>query len=686
MGRPDRFSLHDISAERWQDIDAVERGEADASLPSIAIDLWFEIDDANLHRVIPLLPGLEWSGDEVGLRLEVAATDPARTLDRFRVRQDASRPSEGAAGFDDHVPSPEHLREFLASEFGREYEFRYYVLDRARFDDELQPEVGYEPQRLDRESGTNGHELLRSLVRVDFLHAQRHLSDSNEGGRAEDLSRRLGRFYERNLEQRREDHDVAQALARSRTAMDEHLSKVFESMLSSLSTLGYPGVTDPRLIIRSALNPATVMSGQDGAQIHYQLAGELTLPDKYSGLGFKNLVYMVVELLDLHRRWIDTDVDRPPLHLVFVEEPEAHLHAQLQQVFVGKVQELLSETDDAPGEGHSQVVLTTHSPHITYERGFKPIRYFRRGGSGLGQHTSVLNLSKFYRDSDTADTDFLERYMKLTHCDLFFADAAVLVEGNVERLLVPQMIDKAAPGLRSAYLCVLEIGGAHGHRFRELVEFLCIDVLVITDLDSVSPSRSEEPADNDSDEDVEDQSSADAPSESPGRKKTCETHEPGATTANQVLRKWHPCRESIAELLEIETSGRTVAYMEGETSCAFIAYPGPVRLGTAEPPTHRAGRTLEEAFAFDNLDWTQLSENRDLGLRVKSYDDAADTASAIHRRVKASSFKKTDFALTLLFKDPEAWRVPTYIADGLRWLEGRVRPDGMAVAAVKDPD
>ena len=49
----------------------------------------------------------------------------------------------------------------------------------------------------------------------------------------------------------------------------------------------------------------------------------------------------------------------------------------------------------------------------------------------------MLNLSDFTAAEDPDTRDFLLQYMKLTHCDLFFADAAVLVEGNVERLLLP---------------------------------------------------------------------------------------------------------------------------------------------------------------------------------------------------------------------------------------------------------
>jgi len=84
---------------------------------------------------------------------------------------------------------------------------------------------------------------------------------------------------------------------------------------------------------------------------------------------------MVVEILDLHARWIAEEASRPPLHIIFIEEPEAHLHAQLQQVFVRNVLSLV-EVESEASVFQTQVVVTTHSPHILYERGFRQVRYF----------------------------------------------------------------------------------------------------------------------------------------------------------------------------------------------------------------------------------------------------------------------------------------------------------------------
>jgi predicted ATP-dependent endonuclease of OLD family len=539
----ERFSIHDFSADSWRTIDAFGEGNAPL-LPSISLDIWFHVETQDLHRVIDLLPSLAWQGNLVGVRVEFAAIDQPALLAGFISARDRARANIrlGVNGGPDYHPSPRTLREYLtengSDKLRRDFELRYFVLDRARFDDDFRAEDDYAPLRILAEKGRSGRDVLASLVRVDFLNAQRHLSDASAGGRAEDLSRCLSRFYDRNLEKSGEDFDAQRALAQSETMLNDHLERVFRPTLERLSALGYPGLTNPRLLIRTALNPATIMSSHDGAKVHYALgsggdADAPTLPDRYNGLGFKNLIYMVVELLDLHQRWQDIVDDRPPLHLIFIEEPEAHLHAQLQQVFIRKVMDILTSDAGDAAFNTTQLVISTHSPHILYERGFRPIRYFRRGSPNENPTSDVLNLSAFYDATANPTRDFLERYLKLTHCDLFFADAAVLVEGNVERLLLPQMIAMSAPRLQSTYLSILEIGGAFGHRFRSLIDFLGLTALVITDIDSVIGPAVEGAA-------AAGQEEGEAPDD-PGEGaagSACMVDIDGAGTANQTLIRW----------------------------------------------------------------------------------------------------------------------------------------------------
>ena len=696
-----RFNIHDFSAELWADIVAFGDGEGDACLPTMEIDVWFEIGPDDVHRVIDLLPSLAWEGKLVGMRVAYVPSNSAATLTRYaevrqRVLDAVAKGQDGAPVFD---PSPRNLREFLRDRLHDEYELRYFVLDPARFDSNMVAADDYDPASLTGRD-RSGREILNGLLHINFLNAQRHLSDSPGGSRAEDLSRVLSRFYGRNLEQKGEDIEAFRALAASEVSLNEHLERVFEPTLKSLSKLGYPGLSNPRMMIRSALDPAQIMSGRDGAIVHYALGADdgnpdpPTLPDRYNGLGFKNLIFMVVELLDLHAQWLAIEENRPPVHLIFIEEPEAHLHAQLQQAFIRKVMDILALKDEDRTNYTSQVVVTTHSTHILYERGFRPIRYFRRSRAQNVSTSDVLNLSVFYDSTVPNIRSFLERYLKLAHCDLFFADGVALVEGNVERLLLPQMIANAAPRLQSTYLTVLEIGGAFGYRFKALIEFLGLTTLIITDLDSVfgslgqdgegaapaaQPDAAEPPVENaqdtDADDDMgDDEENVPGAAEKPG--KACIAGHPGAATSNQTLLQWLPKCDTVAALWDATAEQKIQARANDNDALVRVAYQCRTDVTWGGETLALAGRTLEEAFALENLEWCQDKDRRALQLRIAKADEKNLTtlAERIHKRVQAKSFSKTDFALAVLAEDPNSWSVPTYIAEALSWLDSEIAP------------
>ncbi|MFO1879626.1 ATP-dependent endonuclease [Pseudomonas aeruginosa] len=715
IGGKDRFSLYDFSSSCWKAFE--EAGDTNLanptpegfSLPSIDLDLWFEVAASDLYLVIPLLPSTAWEGTKVGIRVSLAAKNPLNLIQNYQTAK--TKGAEQAAGLpaeSKYVPWPRSMTDYLQRELRSEFELRYFILDSTQFDENFREINDYLPDELGGEPG--GGTILKSLIHIDNLGAQRHLADPNPeaGGRSEDLSKRLSRFYKRNLNQRQDDHAALRALFDSEQALNDHLDGVFKPMLDRLAKLGYPGVNNPRLKIMSALDPAHVMS-QD-ARVHYQIGeGEdiATLPDSYNGLGFKNLIYMVVEILDAQARWATMD-NRPPLHLIFVEEPEAHLHAQLQQVFIRNVLELLNIEDDNGSIFGSQMVITTHSPHILYERGFKPIRYFRRKKVGKEQLTEVLNLSAFYQ-TQPDDRDFLERYLKLTHCDLFFSDAAILVEGNVERLLLPVMIRKVAKTLRSACLCILEVGGAFGHRFQSLIEFLGLTTLIITDIDSVAlvapaaddavdaadvddeieefevPANVEEGIEGGIEgavagdvggeaQDEEQNPAAEPLAPAPKKKygKACLPQEPDAATSNQTLIKWLPGMLTIEDLRNASDADKTHELEDdAKVRVAYQTERDVTWNGTTET---LCGRTLEEDFGLENPGWSQAEERKHIGLVVKG--GAADPialARGLNQRVSRKSFDKTKFALAVLTEDEDAWEVPAYIRDGLVWLKDEVR-------------
>ena len=337
--------------------------------------------------------------------------------------------------------------------------------------------------------------------------------------------------------------------------------------------------------------------------------------------------------------------------MIFIEEPEVHLHSQVQQTFISNISEILkqqaTDSNDIP-KIVPQLFVTTHSAHILDTVEFSKVRYFRRchtEGDNQAEVTTsnlseVLNLRNFQPEatetnghmiSEEDTLTFLQKYLRLTHCSLFFADAAILVEGAVEKLLLPQMIKQSAPGLLQRYVTILEVGGAYAHRFSGLLKFLKIPYLVITDLDSVEHET----------------------------RKVCCADTEGAQTSNASLKHFFEVT-CIAKLREFSVDQRTQTVEN-----RFIAFQTPVKDGSEE----MLGRTFEETFIYENLEMFR-AEKIPLGIEIPQ-SCPTETYKAVYQYVKSGSLKKTDFALTLL-DSSEKWIVPKYISDGLYWLKSQL--------------
>ena len=87
-GRKEKFSLFDFNSNVWKQLNEIGEGlpanDAEVALPSITLDLWFEVAEDDLYLVLPILPSSEWQGKEVGIRVEFGAVNASETLKRFR--------------------------------------------------------------------------------------------------------------------------------------------------------------------------------------------------------------------------------------------------------------------------------------------------------------------------------------------------------------------------------------------------------------------------------------------------------------------------------------------------------------------------------------------------------------------------------------------------------------------------
>lgn len=667
-GRKERISAEDFHVDCWSDFEQIGEEDSNSNLPTISIDLWLHVSEAELHRATALLPSIDWAGEPLGIRIEFTPKDTQALLAAYQAAAKQAKDNRS----DRFHPWPTSLYDYIKRMLQAAYTFKYYALDFKQFNRKT-----YKQQHASTPSACieieNGAKLLQSLIKVNTLHAQRHLADANSPGRSEDIASCLTKSYSR-LPQRGTDYAALRALVESEQSLDKHFDTVMGPMLRRLQNFGLFGKDSPHIHVKADLQRGGSVFRERGAVYHLvpsrrPNAIQRSLPDENNGLGFKNLSFMLLELFELQEQWQEMDGARTPIHLIFIEEPEAHLHAQIQQVFIRNIADAMQENTT---EFHCQITITTHSAHILFERGFDFVRYFRRTTPADAQSTDVIDVRRELADGvPQSDTNFLERYMKLTHCDLFFADAAILIEGTVERLLMPLFIEASAEDLKHRYLSIIEVGGNYAHVFLRLLTILGIDALIITDLDSVCQGEDDD-------------------SEAPN--KSCMATKPSAVTANQAVIRLcqmgylQPMSGSssvpptIEQILRIPPEARQI---DIASSSFFITFQRPVDIEWNGLREKGCGRTIEETFALENLEWISKQNQRDLGFRLNpdKLRTPKSAAERVYNIVKSSSFKKTDFALGLMAKsriDDTSkllpWRVPQYIVEGLHWLAKRLHP------------
>lgn len=125
------------------------------------------------------------------------------------------------------------------------------------------------------------------------------------------------------------------------------------------------------------------------------------------------------------------------INLLFIEEPEAHTHPQMQYAFIRNIKTLLHS---APIP--LQSVISTHSSHIVAESDFDEIKYLvKKDGRVTSKNLKDLK-AEYSKEGDDAGYKFLKQYLTLHRAELFFADKAIFIEGDTERILLPAMMKK----------------------------------------------------------------------------------------------------------------------------------------------------------------------------------------------------------------------------------------------------
>ncbi|MEF1244111.1 ATP-dependent nuclease [Vibrio campbellii] len=568
-----------------------------------SLDVWIDADVQEVQRVSHLIPNLKWNGEPLGVRLVYQPKD----LNSLRENYVRERDAVVKVNKDKRLSLwPRDFKDYLKEKLNTEFEVKAYLLD---------PSKREAAQELTDDSICFDSDPFRGIFRVDTIEAQRGFSDphSDLGRASSSLSTQLNEYYKRHLNPsdmpEAEDLDALEAVENAQIEFDTRLDKAFEKTLGEIKGLGL-------------------------IHIIFQL---ITFRDRWLKIG------------KVGKRRSEEDSAIEPIHLVLVEEPEAHLHAQVQQVFVRKAYDVLREYGKVDNNLTTQMVISTHSSYVAYEAGFECLRYFKRRPASKEQptpHAEVVNLATVFPSDKKNETEitatnrFVSRYLKTTHCDLFFANGIILVEGAAERMLLPHFIANYHEELRRSYISILEIGGAHAQRLRPLIELLGLPTLVITDTDACN---------------------------SLGVKARPKR---GASLAfrSETLKTWFEFSElSLDELLDLTPERKVKGNVRVSFQDGIQVRLTPKARITSEVIPY----TFEDAIALTNLElFKELSSSTGMVKKMHLATKKKSIDACCNAMYNALDGEKAKMALDLMFDvEPNKLLVPEYIGEGLLWLE-----------------
>jgi predicted ATP-dependent endonuclease of OLD family len=701
------FGAFDISISQWSKIRSL--GEAWESLtedPSTSagpvemwqdqlktmlsamptLDLWFEAEAGMYHYVAPFLSKFSWKGGAVGVRLRLEPVADIDGLKQLAWAYNTARTPIKDMG-SDSLAWPIDLLDFWLREPSKLGQVRAYKLDADN-----NPVTGcetYTMQELPANAAPIDRKHLTKLIRVDFVAAQRGLGSEEAESRSASGPHRVGMFSNQLLKFARQHLNVAstghghradliKAVAEAQRELDQKIHEAIADSIDEVKALGYPGLHDPQEIrFRTRIQTADLLD--HGTAVQYSMQKESLeelLPEYSIGLGYQNLQSLSYQLVSFKAARLRPEKGSPPpVHLVMIEEPEAHLHVQVQRIFPDKAYKLISPTEKDGPALKSQLLISTHSSHLAHAEDFDRLRYVRRIAKSAANPmptTEVVNLGKVFGE-DKPTRQFAERYFRVQHTDLLFANAAVFVEGVAERMLVPLFIERDFPELNSRYISFLDIGGSHAHRLKPLVEKLKIPTIIITDIDPLEEKPGDPAADG-----------------QPTTKWVAVANigQPGLRCGNPTLRGWHPKHLSLDDF----KAPSAASLVWSETADCFVRFAWQLPIVEADGSWPS---TFEDSLILSNTTWfkTLMAKVDANGAKIKP---ATGALGAVGRRViKAAtsaelladlhklmhgSFSKGDFASSLfeMVAVEEPVVCPKYIADALNWLQIQLEP-------MKDP-
>ncbi|WP_276874458.1 ATP-dependent nuclease [Dialister micraerophilus] len=384
---------------------------------------------------------------------------------------------------------------FMSKNFGNFFETKKYS---RGFDVEANKITQDRSEEIDNKD-------IQKVIKVAGIRADRAVSNDD---RNHVLSSLTGKYFSSYKAAKDESESVFTRLEEKLEEADKELYKIyngekseagepidgiFSDVIDVIKTYG-GAENGIDIAIESSISEKNLLS--DNTNLSYRQGGDCSLPETYNGLGYLNLIGILFEIETNIQELFEQPAD---INLLYIEEPEAHTHPQLQYIFIRNIKshikahrnKLLKEKNK-----QLQILITSHSSHIVSECNFDDIIYLKKNGNTVIAK-SFNSLKEEYGGDEQKGFKFVKQYLTMNRSELFFTDKAICIEGDTERILMPMMMhkidNKEKPKadlipLLSQNISIIEVG-AHSHIFIPLFEFLGIKVLIITDIDAATKNN-----------------------------------------------------------------------------------------------------------------------------------------------------------------------------------------------------
>jgi predicted ATP-dependent endonuclease of OLD family len=535
------------------------------------------------------------------------------------------------------IPKEKFIKKYLSSFL----EKKIYIYES---EEDLKPENRARLIKKDFDS-------VKKLIDFEIVHAKRSVSSSEEKTSKKVLSSLTTKYFNDNNINSPEKFEEINSII---SDMDNKLNETYKTFFKNFLKNSRKFLNLNELKIVSNLKASEFVN--DSSEVIYGDSKE-HLPEYLNGLGYMNILYL---LLTIEIKKSIFDNNNKDIKLLFIEEPEAHTHPQLQYIFARKIDELLKNIKGL------QTIITTHSPHIVSNCNFENIRYLLCIDEKDGSKNIIIKnfhdeLSEKY--TDELEFKFIKQYLSIEAAELFFANKLIFIEGTTENMLIPYFISKfdekniknelkkienkekeefEYKPLTSQNISILQVG-ANAKVFRHFIDFLGIKTLVITDIDTTKRKV--------------------------GTNKkisytACAVNDSPVSTSNETIKYYYNAPSFTEE------NDRYSRWLLEMLNMKIKGISDNVKVFYQKKEDGYHARSFEDAFIKKNYELIKSKVDDIRGLKCK---DEFNSETDIYELTKSVIDKKSDFAASLLFlahtDESVDWKMPSYIEEGLEWIQ-----------------